>query len=262
MRIARSSAWVWAVTPLLALLIASAANAVTIFQDDFSGNGGPLNGTTPDVTTAAAMWEAGSTFLDNGVAGTTVAAGPDGQAAHLDFTPAAGLVYTAEATITNAQPNWIGFGFLPTDPAGGDWTVTDFSVRHSNAPGYAWMLTRSSTGNDQEGFLGSGTSNGQPWNGDVVDPNNPVSIKIILDTTAANWTAEWFINNTSQGAPVAFGAAGNPGIGGIGFSHDRSAETNNGGLLRSFSLTSIPEPATSLLALIGIVAAGLLRKRT
>lgn len=36
----------------VAVLVASSASAVDVFVDDFSGSGGPLNGTTPDVTTA------------------------------------------------------------------------------------------------------------------------------------------------------------------------------------------------------------------
>lgn len=250
---------VMGVAVAIAMVSGSTALAAVVFQDDFGGSGGPLNGTTPDITTGGEVWEAGDTWLDNGTALSPIASGPNGQAAHLDFTPADGLVYTAEATVLNPQPNWIGFGFFPDDPAGGDWTVQDFSVRHSNAPGYAWMLDRNSSGNDQEGFLGGGTAGGQPWNGDVVDPTSAVSIKIVLDTTAANWTAEWFINGTSQGAPVAYGSAGNPGIGGIGFSHDRSADPNNGGLIRDFSLTVVPEPTS--LALAGLSLVGLFASR-
>jgi hypothetical protein len=252
----RTSLCCAALACVVSLAVASYADVV--FMDNFDGAGGPLNGTTPDVSLGGEVWEAGDTFLDNGAAGTTVAGGPTGQAAHLDFTPLIG-VYTAEATILNDQPNWIGFGFLPDDPGSGDWTQTDFSVRHSNAPGFAWMLTRNSTGNDQEGFLGGGTAGGQPWNGDVVDPTAPVIMKIVLDTTPTNWTVEWFINGTSMGAPVAYGTAGNPGIGGIGFSHDRSSDANNGGTLSEFSLTYVPEP-TSLL-LIGFGGLALIRRR-
>lgn len=251
---------IWAVA--MVLLLAPAAMAATLFMDNFDGFGGPLNGTTPDVTTGGEVWEAGSSWLDDGIAGTTVAGGPDGQAAHLGFTPQAGLIYTAEATILNNNSNWIGFGFLPTAPASGDWTQTSFSVRHSNAPGYAWLLTRSSTGNDQEGFLGGGTGGGQSWNGDNANPANPVTVKVVLNTMAANWTAEWSINGVPKGAgPVAYAAAGNPGIGGIGFSHDRSASANNGGAISNFSLTVVPEPTAGLLTLLGLVALASLRKR-
>ena len=187
--------------PLLGLLLAWTAPCfgdVVVFSDDFSGAGGPLNGTTPDNTTLGEVWEAGDTFLDDGTAGTTVAGSADGQAAHLDFTPLGDRVYTAQATVLNDQPNWIGFGFLCDDPQSGDWTQTAWFVRHSNAPGYGWMLTRNSTGNDQEGFLGGGTAGGQPWNGDVADPTAPIDMKIVLDTTAANWTVEWFINDVSH----------------------------------------------------------------
>jgi len=244
-----------------AVLAAGLCGAVAqiLYQDDFSGTGGALNGASTDI--GSGTWVAGGTWLDDGTAGTTVAAGPTGEAAWLPFSPANGYVYTAVATILNNQPNWVGFGFLPASPAGGDWTVTDFSVRHSNAPGYGWMLTRNSTGNDQEGFLGGGTLGGQSWNGDVTDPTVPIDISIVLDTTAANWSVEWFINGSSQGAPVAYGGIGNPGIGGIGFSHDRNAEANAGGQLSFFELSVVPEPTTFALLGLGSLALVMARKR-
>jgi hypothetical protein len=238
---------------------ATVVQAQIIYQDDFSGSGSPLNGASLDI--GSATWTSGSDWYDDGTAATTVAGGPSGQAAWLPFTPANGMIYTAVATILNDQPNWIGFGFLPTAPAGGDWTVTDFSVRHSNAPGYGWMLTRNSSGNDQEGFLGAGTAGGQSWNGDVADPTVSLDIGIVLDTTAANWTVEWFINGASQGAPMAYGSAGNPGIGGIGFSHDRNSAANNGGVLSYFELSQVPEPTTFALAGLGMAGLLIFRRR-
>jgi len=236
--------------------VMSAGAQSIIYQDDFSGSGAALNGSAVDI--GGANWVSGIDWYDNGIAATTVAGGPSGQAAWLPFSPSDGLIYTASATILNTQPNWIGFGFLPAAPAGGDWTVTDFSVRHSNAPGYGWMLTRNSTGNDQEGFLGGGTAGGQPWNGDIVDPTAPVNISIVLDTTTANWSIEWFINGVSK-STASFAGTGNPGIGGIGFSHDRNSASNNGGVIDDFSLTQVPEPTT--LALAGLGLAGLLAFR-
>lgn len=225
---------------VLGFLVEPATSQVTtIFSDDFSGSGAPLNGTTPDITTAGEVWEAGDTWFDDGTAESPIAGGADGQAAHLDFTPVTGAIYTAEATILNDNPNWIGFGFLPDDPPAEvtDWTEQSFAVRHSNAPGYAWGLTRNNTGNDQEGFIqGASGETAQPWNGDVVDPTQPVNFRIMLDTTTSNWTAQWFINDAAQGDPVPFEATGNPGIGGIGFSHERSATENSGGTISDFSL--------------------------
>jgi hypothetical protein len=233
---------------LVALPMASQGQTTTIFFDDFAGPAGtPLNGTTPDVTTNGEVWEAGATFFDNGLADTPVAAGADGQAAHLGFTPATGFIYTAEATVLNTNANWVAFGFLPELPPVGvaDWTVQNFAVRHSNAPGYAWALTRNHpTANDQEGFLGGGTAGPRPWNGNVVDPTVPVTFKIVLNTTSDNWSAQWFLNNVSQGDAVAYGVVGNPGIGGIGFSHERAAAANTGATLQSFTLTQMAPPTT------------------
>lgn len=226
-----------------------------IYQHDFTGTGS-LNGTAVDV--GGQSWVAGGDWYDDGTAATTEASGPTGQAAWLPFTPMDGYIYTATATILNDQPNWIGFGFLPASPAGGDWTVTDFSVRHSNAPGYGWLLTRNSSGNDQEGFLGGGTSGGQPWNGDNADPTNPVTFSVVLNTIAANWSVEWFINGNSM-STASYATTGNPGIGGIGFSHDRNSAANGGGTISSFLLTQVPEPST--LALAGLGVAGLLISR-
>ena len=208
----------------------------TLLADYFDGTGSILDGSTPDVSTTSATWEAGGTYFDNGQADTTVADSPTGEAAHLDFTPEAGKVYTAEATILNNQSNWVGFGFLPEDSSTTDWTATSSAVRHSNAPGYAWMLSRNSDSNDQEAFLGSGTDGAQSWNGDLVDPTESIDMKVVLDTTEDNWTVEWFLNGVSQGDPVAYSTTGNPGIGGIGFSHDRSDSDNDGASITNFSL--------------------------
>src|SRR5690606_1742605 len=126
-------------------------------------------------------------------------------------------------TITNNQSNWVGFGFMTADPATGDWTQTWDGVRHSNGRGYGWMLTRNKADADQEAFLGVGTASKQTWSGDLLDPTQPVDMKVVLDTRDEHWTVEWFLNGESQGEPVPYATPGNPGIGGIGFSHERSA---------------------------------------
>lgn len=243
-------------TVLAAGLLGAVAQSVIIYQDDFSGAGGPLNGASLDI--GGTSWVAGISWHDDGTAETTVASGPNGEAAWLPFLPVNGFVYTAVATVLNDQPNWLGFGFLPPSPAGGDWTVTDYSVRHSNAPGYGWMLTRNSSGNDQEGFLGGGTAGGQPWNGDVTDPTVPIDLSIVLDTRAANWSVEWLINGLPM-STASYAVAGNPGIGGIGFSHDRNSTANAGGQLGFFELSVVPEPTT--LSLLGLGSLALVAMR-
>ena len=242
-------------------LCASTTTAQIIYQDNFNGAGDPLNGASLDI--GAATWTTGSDWLDDGTAATTVAASANGQAAWLPFTPVGGLVYTATATILNNQPNWIGFGFLPASPPGGDWTVTDFSVRHSNAGGYAWFLTRNSTGQSQQAFNGPSTSNATGISGDIVDPTQPVTISLVLDTTAATWTAQYFLNGVQQGGVFDLAATANTGIGGIGFSHDRSATANAGGTLSAFTLSAVPEPsALALLGLGGLACVFRLRRRS
>src|ERR1051325_4481577 len=167
---------------------ASVRAQITIYSDDFSGAGGALNGAPVDV--GGQNWTAGSVFHDNGVVDTLVAASASGQAAFLPFTPLSGNIYVATATINNPNPNWIAFGFLPTLPSGGDWTATDFSVRHSNNGAFGWVLNRSNpTAADQQGFNGAGTANQAFGSGtaDIV-ATQPVTVEIHLDTTGATWT--------------------------------------------------------------------------
>lgn len=251
----------------LALLIlgaglATASAQLTIYNHQFNGSGGPLNGTPETVSGVA--WQAGSVFLDNGVVQTLVAGSANGQAAWLPFTPQDGLIYTATATILNNQPNWIAFGFLPATPPGGlNWTDTSFQVRHSNNGAYLWALTRNNpTAADQQAFVGPNTSGVLAnFNGDLVDPSQPVEIKIVLDTTASTWTAEFFLNGTSRGT-VNVPDAAKTAIGGIGFSRDRNATDNPGGTIQSFTLTVVPEPTTGALLLTGLalLAAGRSRR--
>jgi len=240
--------------------LATAPAQLTIYNHQFNGSGGPLNG-TPE-TFSGVAWQAGSVFLDNGVVQTLVAGSANGQAAWLPFTPQSGLIYTATATILNNQPNWIAFGFMPATPPGGDWTATSFDVRHSNNGAYLWALTRNNpSASDQQAFVGPSTAGGLAnFNGDLVDPAQPVEIKIVLDTTADTWTAEFFLNGTSR-ETVNVPDAAKTAIGGIGFSRDRNATDNPGGVIQSFSLTVVPEPTSGALLLTGLALLGLARAR-
>ena len=248
-------------TVILGSGLVTAPAQLVIYNHAFSGAGGPLHG-TPE-TASGTLWQAGSVFLDNGVVQTLVAGTANGQAAWLPFTPLDGLIYTATATILNNQPNWIAFGFMPANPpAGLSWTDTNFQVRHSNNGAYLWALTRNNpTANDQQAFTGPNTTGVlSNFNGDLVDPAQPVEIKIVLDTTASTWTAEFFLNGVSR-QTINVPDAAKTAIGGIGFSRDRNATDNPGGAIQSFSLTVIPEPATGALLLTGLMALWFVRQR-
>src|SRR5690606_17669341 len=93
-----------------------AAQAQVIYQDDFSGSGNPLHGTTPDVSATGASWQAGSTILDNGSIGAAAFT------AILPFQPQPNLVYTLSADLNtiSATPNnanWLALGFARALPS-------------------------------------------------------------------------------------------------------------------------------------------------
>ena len=248
---------------MLAVIASSAAAAsaqITIYSDNFSGSGGALNGSAVDV--GGQNWQAGSAFLDNGTVNTVVAASANGQAAWLPFAPVNGTVYTATATILNTNPDWIAFGFMPALPVGGDWTATDFGVRHSNSGAHAWGFSRNNaTQNDQEFFNGVNTSNNTGLGGNLADPANPITLGIVLDTTGATWTAQYFLNGVQQGGSFNLPATANTGIGGIGFSRDRNATAGTGGVISAFSLTQVPEPTTFAMLALGASLLGMRLRR-
>ena len=241
----------WAATIALA---ASQAAAAVIYQENFSGTGAALNGKAVGPT--AANWAAGAVYLDNGTVGTVVGTAT-GQAAHLPFAPQSGTVYTLKATVLNTFADWIAVGFFPAVPSGGSWTATNASMRHSNASAYAWGLTRNNaTANDQEFFNGINTTNPLTGvNGDLVSPLAAVDVKIVLDTTAATWTATYFLNGVQRGTTQNLPAGANTGIGGVGFSRTSNTTAGTGGVVSNFELSVVPEPAALSLAAVGMIGA-------
>ncbi len=240
---------------LCVLSLTATSFATTVYYDDFSGSGDPLNGSPVDI--GGQSWAAGPAFLDDGSVNTVVAGSPSGNAAWLPFTPESGLIYTLSAEVENDFPDWIAVGFMPASPPGGDWTATDFSVRHSNNGAHAWMLLRThATANDIEAFNGPGTSN-PAFGGDIVPATDPVAVAIVLNTMDTTWTAEYILNGGSQGV-FDLPASATTDIGGVGFSRDRYPEAGTGGFVDNFELTVVPEPAAVMLLGIGGLA---LRRR-
>jgi hypothetical protein len=160
------------------------AAAVTNFYDNFSGPvEAALNRTVPDVRPGAETWTASSVLPEAIRADGSFVSGAI-RSAYLPVQIEANKKYTLTAilNISNAADNTdsAGIGFLKAASTG-NYATSD--------PNVALIVRR----NGQAQAISTG--------GDVatnisrsIDLNNPVELKIILDTTSAIWTAEYFIN--------------------------------------------------------------------
>lgn len=222
--------------------LAGGAQSAVLLSEDFGGAGAPLDGTTTEV--GGLTWQAGTAFHDDGTVDTIVAGGADGAAAFVPFAVQSGQYYIATAVITNTFSDWVAFGFMPALPPNGDWTQQDYTVRHSNSGAYAWALTRDQpSGNDQEGFGGPSTGN-PAFAGDFADPQSPVTLRIELDTTGVTWTAEYFVNDVSQGLS-SLPASASSDIGGIGFSRSWNASSGTSASIASMTVENLGDQTIS-----------------
>lgn len=228
------------------LWMASASAQTVVFEEKFFGDGDPLSGKTPDTTTYAEKWQAGGVWGDDGIHFSPTTGK---QAAHLDYVPQPGRVYTASTRVRNSHANAFGFGFMP-----GDSGVEPALQAHADTLAFAWIQTANSPAQDQQAFLGPGVGLPQTWNGDLADTALYIEFDIILDTTGPNWTVLWLVNNTPQGTPVAFDTPGNPGIGGVGMSRDIDTITPSSFAETSYfrlTYTAVPEPTSMTMFALG-----------
>jgi len=240
--------WV-AAAILVAGGLALPSQAATIYYDDFSGSSGTdLAGTAPDIRPGSETWALGTgdTAIpaerwkaDGSVLGSS--SGGGGAGGILPFTPSAGNIYELSVklnpTTTDGSGDWLAMGFL--DSSG--------SMPATGAP---WAFKRGDSGSppfDTATLLGPGVSglffHGAPSG---LQPA-PTDFRIVLDTTGALWSVEWFIDGSSV-RTATYGS--NPSITDVGIFRFESVA----GTVDDFLLTQVPEPGSGALLGVGLVA--------
>ena len=244
------------IAPLTVVMFAAASvNAGVIYEDSFTRSD-LVNGTSPDVVnTGGATWTAApdwNTYVDGTTAKTTT--GGARASAYLPFTPAAGYIYTLSMDLvvdeTYDSNSWLALGFAGSSALAA-WSVTGndpwFYDRNVNQGTPAVPLPAS---NSLNGVTDAGTTFTGAGSGVTV----PHSLSVILDTTAAVWTAEFKLN----GSPVASDTLDtNPTISYAGFSVGAFHKV----AVDNFRLDAVPEPATLAMVMIGAVLSVLARRR-
>ena len=235
----------------------AAMTAGTIYFDDFSGTGG-LDGTAPDIRAGSETWSASAEWaLSSGEAVDSVSGAAN---AFLPFEPVAGMVYTLtmDIDISNSTQNWVALGFT-NNPS----QATSFHLLGNSS---AWSLVRGNVprvGSEVGYFPGPGVHDRHDLPLSIVEasPSGTFdTLKIVLDTRDADWSATWSISPGATGAFAASWshtyASGNPAITHVGFGKEIAAKAT----VKNFRLEEVPEPADATLLLL-LLWAGLLRRR-
>ena len=203
------------------LLVASPAIAqTTIYADDFSGDSATdLNGLAPDTAPDSETWASSTTAsawkADGSIAGN---AGSTWRNAFLPFAPENNKAYTlsldVDLDVVGDWDGWMAMGFA-------EYGETEDSFA-GNGPS-PWMFRNypDSTHSYVEMYL-LGTMD-KTW---VQTTLTTVNMQIVLDTGPVLWTAEWFVNGTSERGPVALSTTANPAIAYVGFGQRSTASGN------------------------------------
>jgi lysophospholipase L1-like esterase len=164
--------------------------ATILFQDDFSGQvTAPLNGTTPDFTTASTTWVADTEYKANGAATT-------GQTSRRAYLTLGGLIDdnrgNPDATYTLSATLNVSAGLTGIWEAIGFWNENAPAENFGSSPsnGTAWMLRRDNA--QLRVFRGTRTTNGITES--TSTPNNltgKVDLRVVLDLTSWNGTSSF-----------------------------------------------------------------------
>ncbi len=204
------------------------AQTNVIYFDPFTaGEGSYLNGSTPQEHggVGTEVWTAPDDGINMETNVLTITAGP--RWAALPFLPEDGNKYriSMDMSATHTGGDWFAIGFAETPSPTSDYPAQQLS---------GWLLIRGfNPGYPLHSFTGYGTDGG----GQAGDFTGPHTISVVLDTTVANWTFEYFVDGQSQRGPVPFSATPdvNPSIGYVTFGSYGTAR----GTMDNFKLENI-----------------------
>jgi hypothetical protein len=243
----------------LLLILASATQGQNIlYQYDFSGAAAtPLHQLTPDVnnngggtkwitrTDTGLLGGVGREYYADGHIDTTLDLNVNGSAS-LGFAPLAGNVYTLTVRVssifntgTGAPFSWLGIGFSAGYATGAGGGAEFFGNGNPDQVlGQPWMMHRTDTSvHPDQRFLGPGVTGGGSWSTAVVAGGDPVDMRIVLNTTPANWTVEWLAKAPAAPTYTSVGTAAfttNPTIRAITIANNFEI----GGTIDSITLTT------------------------
>jgi hypothetical protein len=254
-----------------------AAHGAVLISDNFDSvaSGANLNGRTPGTTVNGAKWAAATNdFLGNGAGGLnadsrlTRSAFVDLGANYLSTNPG---LYELSVDITQpstspSDTSWLGFGFAQGSTAlGGAPDLNNQFVTNNGAPWTLYRLTGAVA------TFGGPSNTNAAGNGTTATLGSTHTFKLQLDTSAAAWTLNGFLDGTQvdlngSAAGNTYSYAGNTN-GNPTASHYvgiATAQNPTGavGTIDNFVLTGpVPAPEPATIGLLGLAGVGLLAKR-